>query len=403
VWTFALYWYQIYNNFDCTYLYDYTYIILFNLAFTSLPVILMGVLDQDVDDQVSLAVPQLYRRGIERKEWTQPKFWFVIAFKISLCISLANKIYRVYMFDGLYQSVLIFFSAYCLFSSSRFESSNGLNIDDTNRIGVFVAGTAVVVANTYILFNTYRWDWLTLLIVFISTLLFWFWTGVWTAFTNADFFYQAAPQVFGQLNFWALLLVVTIICLIPRFVIKSIQKIYFPRDVDIIREQVAQGKFDYLKDSDGVLPANPEKVKTLDSSSDSSQAQRRRAESHVTDDMRPIYPPSTTHTATTHARPNGSDGTEYSGHPETPTNRTRPSAEMAHISREHSRVDAAGGLGRPSFDRSRTSFDRTRASMDRVRPSYEQSADFTSAALLTRLESSNSGYKFNRKSTVPEE
>lgn len=37
----------------------------------------MGVLDQDVDDRVSLAVPQLYRRGIERKEWTQWKFWYV--------------------------------------------------------------------------------------------------------------------------------------------------------------------------------------------------------------------------------------------------------------------------------------------------------------------------------------
>lgn len=37
----------------------------------------MGVLDQDVDDRISLAVPQLYRRGIERKEWTQPKFWYV--------------------------------------------------------------------------------------------------------------------------------------------------------------------------------------------------------------------------------------------------------------------------------------------------------------------------------------
>lgn len=48
---------------------------MYNLAFTSLPVILMGVLDQDVSDKVSLAVPQLYRRGIERKEWTQTKFW----------------------------------------------------------------------------------------------------------------------------------------------------------------------------------------------------------------------------------------------------------------------------------------------------------------------------------------
>lgn len=78
VWTFAIFWYQIYENFDQTYLYDYTYVLLYNLAFSSLPVIFMGVLDQDVSDKVSLAVPQLYRRGIERKEWTPPKFWFVI-------------------------------------------------------------------------------------------------------------------------------------------------------------------------------------------------------------------------------------------------------------------------------------------------------------------------------------
>lgn len=75
IWTFTIFWYQIYCNFDMTYLYDYTYILLFNLAFTSLPIVFMGVLDQDVSDKVSLAVPQLYRRGIERKEWTQPKFW----------------------------------------------------------------------------------------------------------------------------------------------------------------------------------------------------------------------------------------------------------------------------------------------------------------------------------------
>jgi len=75
IWTFTIFWYQIFCNFDMTYLYDYTYILLFNLAFTSLPVIFMGVLDQDVSDKVSLAVPQLYRRGIERKEWTQTKFW----------------------------------------------------------------------------------------------------------------------------------------------------------------------------------------------------------------------------------------------------------------------------------------------------------------------------------------
>ena len=75
VWTFALFWYQIYNNFDGSYLVDYTYIVLYNVVLTSLPIIALGILDQDVSDKVSLAVPQLYRRGIERKEWTQTKFW----------------------------------------------------------------------------------------------------------------------------------------------------------------------------------------------------------------------------------------------------------------------------------------------------------------------------------------
>ena len=75
VWTFVLFWYQLYCDFDGSYVWDYSYIVLYNLAFTSLPIIFMGILDQDVSDKVSLATPHLYRRGIERKEWTQPKFW----------------------------------------------------------------------------------------------------------------------------------------------------------------------------------------------------------------------------------------------------------------------------------------------------------------------------------------
>ena len=78
VWTFVLFWYQLYNNFDGSYFFDYTYIALYNTVFTSIPIGLMGILDQDVSDKVSLAVPQLYRRGIQRKEWTQTKFWYVV-------------------------------------------------------------------------------------------------------------------------------------------------------------------------------------------------------------------------------------------------------------------------------------------------------------------------------------
>ncbi|KAG9237070.1 P-type ATPase-like protein [Amylocarpus encephaloides] len=352
IWTFTIFWYQIFCDFDMTYVYDYSYILLFNLAFTSLPIIFMGILDQDVSDKVSLAVPQLYRKGIERKEWTQPKFW-------------------LYMLDGLYQSIICFFMAWLVFRDGNFVSTNGLNIDDRLRFGVYVAPAAVFCINTYILLNTYRWDWLMVILVVVSTLLVWFWTGVYSAFESSEYFYRSAPQVFGQPTWWAVTCLSIILCLMPRFCIKTIQKVYFPYDIDIVREQVRQGKFDYLDKAVIADDAVPKESST--SSSDTPKPSKHTYYPSLDEDQRPIYPPSVAPTAATTYNgrsQNGSDGTEFTRH--------RPSLEVTQPP------------VRPSMDRPRPSFDRMRASMDRVRPSFEASNDFTSAALLTRLESSHS-------------
>lgn len=379
VWTFALFWYQIYTNMDCSYAFDYTYILLYNLAFTSLPVVFMGILDQDVDDKVSLAVPQLYRRGIERKEWTQVKFW-------------------TYMVDGLYQSVITFYFTYLVFAPATFNTASGREVNDYKRMGAYIAAPAVVVVNTYILLNTYRWDWFMLLITSISILLVFFWTGVYTAFTDGFTFYEAAPQVYGSLSFWACALLTVVLCLLPRFAAKAFQKIYMPRDVDIVREQIRQGKFDYLKDihPDSVSPA-PEKLIDSASSSELSKPSDRgnnknAHNSALSDDMRPIYPPSIAATATTHNQrsQNGSDGTEYTGHRDSLDRAFPPVAGHTPVTPTITREDLEPATSRLSVDRPRPSFDRLRTSMDRTRASYEASDDFTSAARLARMESSQS-------------
>jgi phospholipid-translocating ATPase len=250
------------------------------------------------------------------------------------------------MIDGLYQSVICFFIAYCLFYRGNAVTDNGLNIDDRERFGIYVGPAAVIAINAYILLNTYRWDWLMVLLVSISILLVWFWTGVYSAFKSSEYFYESAAQVFGQPSFWAITSLSVILSLMPRFCIKFVQKIYFPYDVDIVREQVRQGKFAYLDVGD-----SPEDSMSKESTTSSDIA-------------KPIQ------TVTTHnARSQmGSDGTDFTRH--------RTSIEQPPI--------------RPSMDRPRPSFDRMRASMDRIRPSFEQSNDFTSAALLTRMESSHS-------------
>jgi phospholipid-translocating ATPase len=348
VWTFAIFWYGIFCDFDMTYLFDYTYILMFNLFFTSLPVGVIGVMDQDVSDKVSLAVPQLYRRGILRLEWTQKKFW-------------------LYMVDGVYQSVMVFFIPYLLFSPGTPITLTGLNVEDRLRFGAYIAHPAVVTINLYILINTYRWDWLMVVIVIFSDLFVFLWNGVYSSFTSSEFLYGAANQIYREATFWAIFFIVPIICLFPRFAIKSLQKVYWPYDVDIIREQERMGEFKYLDKAQ--KPASEPETAPLGSDLPSKHA---RYES-VDEDLRPIYPPSTVTRRTTHNQrsQNGSDSTNYTAN--------RPSIDglPIHI--------------RPSMDRARPSYDRVRASMDRIRSSYEASSDFTSAKRLSQIESSRSG------------
>ncbi|ODQ59812.1 hypothetical protein WICANDRAFT_30420 [Wickerhamomyces anomalus NRRL Y-366-8] len=223
--TMTLFWYGIYNDYDGSYLFEYTYIMFFNLAFTSLPVIFLAVLDQDVSDKVSLKVPQLYMSGILRKEWSQYKFIY-------------------YMIDGLYQSVITFFFPYLVFYKGDIASYNGLNVDHRFWIGIYVCHISVTSCDIYILLRQYRWDWLTLLINSLSILVVFFWSGVWSSSTFSGELYKAAAQVYGQTSFWACFFVGVLVNVLPRFVFTTLNTFYRPGDIDIIRECAVRGDFE---------------------------------------------------------------------------------------------------------------------------------------------------------------
>lgn len=242
IFTIALFWYGIYNDFDGSYLFEFTYLMFYNLAFTSLPVIFLGILDQDVSSKVSLLVPELYRTGILRIELTKTKFY-------------------IYMLDGIYQSVVSFFFPYLMYYKG-FPDMGGLVLDHRYWIGVVVTSIACISCNIYILFHQYRWDWWSSLFIFISIILVYFWTGVWTTPLYSEEFYKAAQQIFGNLDYWICTIVGVLVCLLPRFLYDFVQKFYHPYDIDIIRECWKNGDFDaYPEDYD---PTDPNKPKISD-------------------------------------------------------------------------------------------------------------------------------------------
>ena len=314
------------------------------------------------------------------------------------------------MIDGLYQSVICFFMPYLLMEDPTFITESGQSVSDYKSFGVYIANATVIVVNVYILLNTYRWDWFMSLIVGISILLIFFWTGVYTSFTSAFTFYGAGKHCYGQISFWSVTLLTVIIALIPRFAAKSFQKIFMPMDIDIVREEVRQGKFAYLDNVDptkvGGLALKTEKGLESASSSELSKVNDRgnhyRGQS---EDRRPFYPPSVANTNTTYHgnSPQGSEGTvEYSSirdswdrvYPPTRSgNEAYHSARPPNVSPIESEMPPNSGRfdhsPRISFDRPRPSFDRLRSSMERSRtnPSLVGSTDFTNAAYLARVES----------------
>ncbi len=269
VFTLSLFWYSIYNDFDGSYLFEFTYLMLYNLFFTSLPVIFMGVLDQDVTDTVSLLNPQLYITGILRKEWNLYKFWF-------------------YMIDGIYQSVISFYFPYLLFYKGNFTSKNGLPLDHRYWIGVMVCSISVISCNVYVLSHQKCWDWLSIIIFWFSNLLLFFWTGIWSAGTFAEEFYKSAPQVYGSVVFWAILFVGIIANLLPRIVYDTFKSIYFPKDIDIIREQAKLGAFDnYVKH--GYDPTAPKTINI------NNETQNHNNDNSITTSSNNLSPASSTY------------------------------------------------------------------------------------------------------------
>lgn len=220
------------------------------------------------------------------------------------------------MGDGLYQSLMCFFMPYLLYQPANFVTSNGLNVNDRTRMGILVACAAVIASNTYIVLNTYRWDWLTVLINVISTLLIFLWTGIYSSFTQSGQFYHSAAEVFGTLSFWVVLLITVVLCLLPRFTIKSFQKVFFPYDVDIVREWVSQGKFKHLKDKETYVPP-PAAPGPGDGSATSSDLGKPIEPSMkhdpFSDDHQAVYSPPVARTTHTHnpRSQNGSNGTNY--------------------------------------------------------------------------------------------
>ncbi|KAM5235534.1 putative phospholipid-transporting ATPase IM [Ctenodactylus gundi] len=116
--------------------YDQWFIALFNIVYTSLPVLAMGIFDQDVSDQNSMDCPQLYEPGQLNLLFNKRKFFICVA-------------------HGIYTSLALFFIPYGAFANVAGE--DGQHAADYQSFVVTMATSLVIVVSVQIALDTSYW------------------------------------------------------------------------------------------------------------------------------------------------------------------------------------------------------------------------------------------------------
>ncbi|ESK96526.1 phospholipid-translocating atpase [Moniliophthora roreri MCA 2997] len=213
----VLWWYQIYCGWSATFVFDYAYILFWNSIWTIAPVAGIGVADRILDDRILMDLPELYHYGRERHYFSFTGFF-------------------LYMLDGAYQSVIIyFFAMYTYITTSARSDGYDVSVYEWSTTA---AVTAVMVADIFTGMAASAWTWWLVFFVFIGIVIVWLYTLIYSAippsstwtFVYGNYFYLCT-----SVYFWLGLVLLFILSLTPRFIAKAYQASLAPGDIDIVR------------------------------------------------------------------------------------------------------------------------------------------------------------------------
>uniref|UniRef100_A0A671NN79 Phospholipid-transporting ATPase n=1 Tax=Sinocyclocheilus anshuiensis TaxID=1608454 RepID=A0A671NN79_9TELE len=218
--TLVHFWYGFLCGFSAQTVYDQWFITLFNIVYTSLPVLAMGLFDQDVNEQYSLRYPNLYRPGQLNQLFNKRKF-----FTCTL--------------QGVCTSFILFFIPYGAFMTA--VRDDGTHISDQQAFAVTIATSLVIVVSVQIGLDTNYWTavnhffiWGSLAVYF-AILFAMHSDGIFTIFPNQFPFIGTARNSLNQKIVWLVILLTTVVCIMPMVAVRFIKADLYPTHTDKVR------------------------------------------------------------------------------------------------------------------------------------------------------------------------
>ncbi|XP_077935498.1 putative phospholipid-transporting ATPase IM isoform X2 [Halichoerus grypus] len=226
--TLVHFWFGFFCGFSAQTVYDQWFITLFNIVYTSLPVLAMGIFDQDVSDQNSMDYPQLYGPGQLNLLFNKRKFFICMA-------------------HGIYTSLALFFIPYGAFYNVAGE--DGQHIADYQSFAVTMATSLVIVVSVQIALDTSYWTVINHVFIwgsvatYFSILFTMHSNGIFGIFPNQFPFVGNARHSLTQKCIWLVILLTTVASVVPVVVVRFLKMDLCPTLSDQIRQrQKAQKK-----------------------------------------------------------------------------------------------------------------------------------------------------------------
>lgn len=201
----------------------------FNVLYTSLPLVLFAVFDQDISSESASKVPYLYSLGQKN-------------------VLLTRKVFWPWILNGIWHSVIIFFVSAWGFQGDLSVSTNRVNHpataasngqeDGLVTLGFVVFTNLVVVVNLKLVLETFLVTWHFLTTVLASIAL-WFAIGTLISSPGSRF-HQAVGELtyLEQLpTFWTLCFLVVTLSLMRDLLWKIVRRMNFPSTYHILQER----------------------------------------------------------------------------------------------------------------------------------------------------------------------
>ncbi|KAI4966338.1 hypothetical protein ZWY2020_041222 [Hordeum vulgare] len=204
---FVLFWYVLYTGYTLSTAINEWSSVLYSVVYTSAPTVIVAILDKDLSRRTLLKYPQLYGAGQREESYNLRLFIFI-------------------MVDSVWQSVAVFFIPYLAYKNSAIDSGS---------LGDLWTLSVVILVNIHLAMDVIRWTWVTHAAIWGSIVATWICVIIIDSIPTLPGFW-AIYKVMGTALFWALLLAVIVVGMIPHFAAKAIREHFMPNDIQIARE-----------------------------------------------------------------------------------------------------------------------------------------------------------------------